>query len=166
MPEYSKSHNEPSSLKNLAHNFIEVNRAASFASANKAGVPHVAIVYCLAKPDLTLYFSTRVEGRKYANLEQRPEVGLAFYNESKLQMIQLSGVARRVDEIELEQEIMHDLMRFRYNDSNWPLPTVQLFERGATNEIAVIEVVPTEMTFADFETEHAGQYHPIFQKIL
>lgn len=149
----------------LAHRFIMANRAAALATADKTGVPHVAPVYCIVDENLALYFSTRVEGSKYVNLINHPTVAMAFINEEKLTAIQLTGTAERIENIQLEQDILHKLMTLRHQDPYWPLPTMQLFERGATNELAIIKVVPTEMTYANFENT-GSKPKQFFQKIL
>lgn len=156
----------PHRPKLLAYKFMNSNRAAALATTDLFGNPHVAIVYCVVRKDLSVYFSTRVEGRKYINLENNPAVAMAFSNEPSLQMLQLTGYAERIDDLGKEQEILQDLMRIRYRDPEWPLPPLKLFEHGATNELAVIKVSPQEVTFANFATPHTGQYQPFFEKIL
>lgn len=154
------------SLKNKAFKFITKNRAAALATTNGVGLPHVAIVYCFAEKDLSLYFSTRVEGRKYMNLMGRPIVSMTFSNETEMQSIQLSGVAKRIESLELEQKILFDLITLRYGEPNWPVPPVKLFENGATNELAIIKVTPHEMVFCNFNTSKTGRYKAYFEKIL
>lgn len=153
-------------LRQQVKQFIIDHRAASLATTDSNGKPHVAIVYCVMGNDFTIYFSTRVEGRKFQNILQQPVVAMAFSHEHAVQMIQLCGVAQRVDDLQHEQSVLHDLMKLRYDDPNWPPPPLQLFERGATNEIAVIQVVPTELTFADFQPSDTGRYKPFFYKII
>lgn len=154
------------SLRSHVRRFITDHRAASIATANGDGTPHVAVVYAIIHNDLSIYFSTRVEGRKYQNILQQPVVAMAFSHENSVQMVQLSGRAERVEDLREEQSLLHDLMKLRYNDPNWPLPPMRLFERGATTEIAVIRVVPTELTFADFQSKGIGRYQPFFYKII
>jgi general stress protein 26 len=152
--------------KDKVFNFISEHRAGSLGTANAAGVPHVAIVYCMVKHDLSLYFSTRVEGRKFQNIMVNPTVALTFLDELGMATIQLMGQAERVQNLELEQEVLHDLITYRYGDPNWPVPPVKLFEQGSTNELAIIKVTPYEMTYANFETSITGRYKPFFTKIL
>lgn len=149
-----------------AINFITLHRAGSLGTVNAIGVPDVAIVYCIVKPDLSLYFSTRVEGRKYQNILANPAISLAFLDEESMATIQLTGYAERIQTLALEQEVLHELITFRYGDPNWPVPPVKLFEHGSTNELAIIKVTPSEMTHANFETNKTGRYKPFFTKII
>lgn len=153
-------------LKQLAYEFIMNNRAAALATVDEQGRPHVAIVYCVAHKDLSLYFSTRVEGRKYNNLVHQKYVAMSIYNRQRMQTIQLTGTAKRVEKLDIEQEVLLELMKLRYRDPNWELPPLQLFNQGASNEIAVIKVVPKEMTFANFKTKKAGRYRAVFRRII
>lgn len=149
-----------------AYELMTQNRAAALATADANGVPHVAIVYCSIQADLSLFFSTRVEGRKYRNLSHRPDVSLAFVDESNMRTVQLTGTAKRVELLACEQEILRELILLRYGEPNWPAPPVKLFERGLTNELAIVEVEPYELTLANFETNVNGRYKPFFTKII
>ncbi len=148
------------------YDFIRLNRAGALATIDEAGHPHVAIVYVIVHEDLSLYFSTRVEGRKFQNLLDRPVVSLTFFNEDDMESVQLTATAERVESLQLEQEILHKLIVYRYGEPNWPVPPVKMFEQGATNELAIIKITPFELTHASFATNESGRYKPFFQKIL
>jgi len=150
----------------IARDFLNNNHAAALATADSAGMPHVSIVYCVASEELTVYFSTRVQSRKFEDVAVRPEVSMAFYDETRLQTVQLSGTARRLENFDKEQEIMGRLMRLRFNKKDWETPVMKLFDRGTANEIAIMEVTPEEMTFADFGTSGTDKRVPIFRRII
>lgn len=153
-------------LRKQAYDFISDNRVGALATIRVDGIPHVVIVYCLVEEDLSIYFSTRVEGRKYENLVHQPNIAMTFYNEKNLTTIQLTGMAERVDDLKREQEVHYNLMKLRNIKINWTLPPMQLFERGATNELAIIKITPSEMTYATFKTSDSGRHKPFFQKII
>lgn len=153
-------------LRAQARRFIGENPAAALATSDLAGMPHVATVYCVAHEDLSLYCSTRVEGRKFKNMTERPQVAVAFTNEARLCTIQLTGSAERIENIRLEQEILHQLMTIRYHDPYWPIPSMQLFERGVTNELAILKITPLEMTYANFENPTLHNVKSFFQKVI
>lgn len=168
MPDFNDdpNANEPADRKRQAVRFINDNRIGALATADGAGKPDSAIVYCTVRDDLRMYFITRVEGRKFANVTARPDIALAFYNEPGLQTLRLCGHARRVDDMKLEQEVIGELFRLGHHTPSGHLPTIHLFEQGATHEIAVIEVTPYEMTFADFTQPRKGTHRPVFTKII
>lgn len=155
-----------SALKKLAYQFITTHRAAALSTVDNQGNPHVAPVFCVVRKDLSMYFSTRIEGRKFTNLIQNPAVAMTFVDEANVAAIQLSGKAERIENLKLEQSILYDLARQRYQDPNWPMPTLKLFEQGSTIQIAIIKVTPTEMTYADFATPETGKYKAFFQRII
>jgi uncharacterized pyridoxamine 5'-phosphate oxidase family protein len=155
------------SLRRRVIDFIVANRAAALATVSSGRVPHVATVYCIVDEDLSIYFMTRVEGRKFNNLSYQPTVAMAFTNEKDLETLQLSGKAAYLDSAEREQAVWAELMRLRIGrPDNVTLPVIQLFERGDTNEIVVIKVTPYEMTFANFEKTSDDRLKPIFRKVL
>jgi uncharacterized pyridoxamine 5'-phosphate oxidase family protein len=157
---------KPKALQLAAYEFICTNRAGSLATVGDNITPHVATVYCLVNEDLSLYFMTRVEARKYQNLIVNPKVALSFMNESDMETIQLTGVATRVDSLEKEQDIMFRLFTLRSIEQTWQIPPVQLFESGATNGLAVVRVEPSEMVYASFTPQKNGRYKPFFQTVI
>ena len=157
---------ESHDLREQARQFIARNRAAALATVDPKGNPQVATVYCVVDETLAVYFTTRVEARKFTNLMRHPTVAMIFTNENELTTLQLSGEAERIESMELEQEVLSWLMTHRKWDPQWALPTMQLFEHGATNELAIIKVVPSEMTLSNFRKDTSEQHRPFFQKVI
>lgn len=153
-------------LREKAYKFIKAHRAGALATADLDGTPHVAIVYGLVKEDLSIYFSTRVEGRKFHNLVARPDVSFTFFDEINMVTIQLTGKAERVKDLSAEQDVLFELITLRYGEPNWQAPPMKMFERGATNELAIIKVTPFEMTYASFDVSDTGRYKPFFEKVV
>ena len=152
--------------KKIAYNFIGLNRAAALATVNTKGVPHVATVYCIVKRNFTIYFVTRIEARKYENLIYQPQVAMTFTNEEQMESVQLTGRAERLEVLADEQEMLYQLMVLRHGEHNWPSPPVKLYHCGASSELAVIKVTPTELTYANFATSASGCFKSFFQQIL
>lgn len=152
----------------MAYEFLLENRAAALATVDAKGVPHVVTVYSIPHKDLTLYFTTKAEGRKFNNLTKNPTVAMAITHDDgpNLATIQLTGIAERVEDLKEEQAILLDLWRMRYDEASWPPPPMRLYERGAADELAVMRVTPTEMTFADFKTTATKRYRPFFEEII
>lgn len=157
---------DDNSLRQQVFNFITKNRTASLATVSEDGIPHVVILYCLVKPDLSIYFMTRVEGRKFGNIMKRPTVSMAFYNEHDLTTVQLTGKAVRIKDLREEQEILYNLVRLAHQGQDVSPPPIKLFERGATNELAIVKVAPQELTYATFKPLPHGRYQPLFQKLI
>lgn len=147
---------------------MKANRLAALATVSAGGIPHVAAVYFLPQKDLSIFFSTKASGRKYENMVANPTVSMVISNAdgSKLTSIQLTGRVRRIENIKLEQKMLLDLWRLRYDPKLWPPPPLQLYERGIAPEIAVMKVVPTEMMMANFEMTDDKRYRPFFRDII
>jgi general stress protein 26 len=150
----------------ISYDLIGQNRAAALATVAANGTPHVATVYCIVEPDLTIYFVTRIEARKYKNLVFQPHVAMTFTNEEHMESVQLMGRAERVEVLADEQDRLYELMVLRHGEHNWPSPPVKLYHSGASSELAVIRVTPSELTYANFATASSGCYKPFFQKVL
>ena len=113
-------------LTSEVFDFIAQNRAAAFATSSKQNIPHVATVFCVADDDLTIYFATRVESRKFRNLSAQPVVSMAFTNEKLMETVELTGTAKRVESLPEEQEILYRLVTLRHQERNQEPPPMQL----------------------------------------
>jgi uncharacterized pyridoxamine 5'-phosphate oxidase family protein len=153
-------------LKQQAYQFITSNQTAALSTVDEKGNPHVAPVSCVVRKDLAIYFSTRTESRKFNNLMKHPTVAMAFINEVGMAVIQLSGVAERIESLEFEQSVLYDLAKQQPQDLNGSMPTLKMFEQGLTSELAIVKVIPTEMTYANFAAPKTGKYKEFFQKII
>lgn len=154
------------SLQSMATKFMRLNRAAMLSVVTEDGKPHASIVYCLAGDDLSIYFTTRAEGKKFECLVTNPEVCMLFSGHNTLQQLQLSGKAKRITDIDRELDLLHELMKLRYEDERLPRPTVNLVEPGTRKEYALFQVTPYEMTFADFKTCEKGKFKSNFVNII
>lgn len=152
--------------RKLAYKFLDANRTAALATVDVNNQPDVATVYCVINKDLTIYFTSRVEGRKYINLMRNPSVALSFAKESTLETVLVRGTAQRVDTFSLEQRVLGCLLTEKKTGELRSLPPMQLFDRGYTNEVAILKVTPAEITYAKFSDSSPGQDRPFFQKIL
>lgn len=149
-----------------ARDFIHKNRAGALATVSKESVPHVAVVYSLIEPDLTLYFITRVESVKYVNLTVNPTVSMSFSNEKTMITVQLTGRAEVVDDLKEYQDLMYRILTLRHSKHFSANPPMQLLQRGATSELAVIKVTPTKMVYANFKPLSSGKYKPFFSEVI
>lgn len=154
-----------SRTSSLTADFIRLHPAGALATVGMDGSPHIATVYCLARDDTSVYFSTAVEADKYRNLSAQPYVALCFYDESSIQQLQVYGLADRVESPKEEQKLLDALIALRIGKPDWPPPPLKLYESGLSNELAVIRVTPTRSMFTDFGAT-AGQHKAYFQQIL
>lgn len=149
-----------------ANAFMIQNRTASLATVGSNGVPHIATVYCLIEKDLSLFFVTAVESRKYINMCHQPIVAMTFVNEPTMESVQLIGTAERVESLKHEQAILYKLSVLKYTEHNWPSPPIKLYEYGTSQELAIMKVIPTELTYSNFSHGDTKLNIPFFQKII
>ncbi len=153
-------------LKQLSYELITEDRDGALATVSSRGVPHVATVYCVVNEALQIAFVTRVESRKFKNISHNNTVALAFWDEETMSTIQLTGKAKRVENLAQEQELFYQLVTLRFKDRKAPTPPMQLYEKGASEELAIFLVTPRELTYANFEMKPNGRYKPFFHKVI
>ena len=153
-------------IQSTAHTFLCTHRAATLATMNADKKPDAATVYYIVDKDLTIYFMTRIESRKFHNLENHPAVSMVITDEHTMETIQLTGHAERIENSITESEALTKLWRADYKNPNWPGPAVKLFESGHSAQLAVVKVAPQEMTYAVFQRQDKGKYTSFFEKVI
>ena len=153
-------------LKQHVRDFITRNRTAALATVGADGLPHIATVTSAVDADLNVFFMTGADSKKFKNLVHQPMVAMVFTNSDTLETVQLTGRAERVEDV-LSKETLEDIKAMTVPIANHrPVPALQLFESGATNELATVRVTPTTMTYAQFETRHTKPRKPVYTKVI
>lgn len=147
------------------YEFLKSQTVCALGTSDSNRVPHVASVHFFVDDELIIYFSTASKGRKYTNITNHPVVAMSITDNNKKQTVQLTGRAEIVSDIELENKVLTKLWRLQYKSESWPSPLIRIYERGGVEEIKVVKVVPTEMTYACFSSLPRA-HKPYFQKII
>ncbi len=153
-------------VQSTAHKFLSAHRSATLATVNEKKKPDAATVFYIVDEDLTIYFMTRIESRKFHNLEKQTIVSMVITDEVTMETIQLTGAAERIENSKEESEALTKLWTADYKNPNWPGPAVKLFESGHSVQLAVVKVVPQEMTYAVFKRQDEGKYVSFFEKVI
>lgn len=155
-----------SNTRLTAHKFLSAHRVATLATIATKKKPDAATVFYIVDEDLTIYFMTRIESRKFRNLEKQHVVSMVITDEKTMETIQLTGAAERIENLEEEGVALTKLWTADYRNPNWPGPAVRLYESGHSVQLAVVKVVPQEMTYAVFERQDKGKYGSFFEKVI
>ena len=153
-------------IQSTAHKFLSAHRAATLATVNAKKKPDAATVFYIVDKDLTIYFMTRIESRKFHNLKKQSIVSMVITDEETMETIQLTGAAERIENLKEEGGALTKLWTADYKNPTWPGPAVKLFESGHSVQLAVVKVVPHEMTYAIFEKQDKGKYGSFFEKVI
>lgn len=153
-------------LREDVYQFLCSFKMAALATVDAHGRPHVATVYCVADKELNIFFTSSTKGRKFENMMVRPEVAMVITDEDSLSTVQLSGRAESREGTEIEADILKQLWRLRFDEPAWPVPPIKMFEQRFSNEMTVIQVTPSEMTFAKFSPTQTGTYTSYFHKVI
>lgn len=154
------------SIRLTAHKFLSTHRAATLATVTIKTKPDAATVFYIVDEELTIFFMTRIESRKFRNLEKQHVVSMVITDEKTMETIQLTGTAERIENLVEESGALTRLWIADYRNPNWPGPAVKLFESGHSVQLAVVKVVPLEMTYASFERQKNGRYVSFFEKVI
>ena len=149
-----------------AYEFLHSHRAATLATITTNKTPDAATVFYIVDNDLFIYFMTRVESRKFRNIEKHQEISMVITDENTMETIQLTGVAERIEDLKEESGALTKLWTADYGNPNWPGPAAKLFESGHSVQLAVLKVMPLEMTYASFEKRENGNIKSFFEKII
>ena len=149
-----------------AYKFLSAHRTATLATVTTKNIPDAATVFYIVDEDLTIYFMTRIESRKFHNLEKQTIVSMVITDEQTMETIQLTGASERIESLKEESGALTKLWTADYKNPNWPGPAVKLFESGHSVQLAVVKVVPHEMTYAVFERQDKGKYGSFFEKVI
>ncbi len=150
----------------LVIKFIKKNHLGALATVNKKGQPDVAVIYCSIKDDLSLYFSTRVEAAKFQNISNNPAVAITFYDAKSVSTVQIRGRAKRLEDLKAEQDIMLELVKQFYSQGGKMPPFQQLFENFDSNELAIVKIKPTDVSYSSFKQTRLSKAKPVHKKIL
>lgn len=153
-------------IRLTAHKFLSAHRTATLATVTTKTKPDAATVFYIVDKDMTICFMTRVESRKFRNLEKQPVVSMVITDEKTMETIQLTGTAERIENILQESRALARLWIADYGNPNWPGPAVKLFDSGRSVQLAAVKVVPQEMTYASFEKQENGRYRSFFERVI
>jgi len=143
-------------IQTKVHKFLSEHRLATLATVAETKVPNAAAIYYIVDKEFNIYFMTRIESRKFLNLEINPTVSMVITDETTMETVQLSGVAERIENPTEESANLTRLWTADHRNPNWPGPAVKLFEAGHSVQLAVVKVVPNEMTYALFKRLDEG----------
>jgi general stress protein 26 len=158
--------NTDRSIRTTAYAFLSSHRVATLATVDTEGKPNAATVFYIVNKDFSIYFMTRIESRKFRNLQNQRIVSMVVADEVTMETIQLRGYSERIEDFKEENSILTKLWTVDYKGSNWPGPAVKLYESGHSVQLAVVKVVPEEITYAMFQKQDDGRYQSYFHKII
>lgn len=107
--------------------------------------PESAALYYGFGDDLTIYFNTEVETRKFKNIENNSKASFVVYQQNPSMTLQLEGTAEKITEISKVTEIYDTLLRRTVAVGT--VPPIMQIENGET---ALIKITPTWARFSDF----------------
>lgn len=129
--------------------FLHTQDVAMLATI-KEGKAHAAAIYYHVEDDAKLYFLTKNETGKFRNLMQDNSVALVISDTSKLQTVQIEGIAREVDYTKEYSEVMKRFSaQLSQSGKAWEgLPINHLSQAGY---YAFVQVTPTWIRWSDFK---------------
>ena len=119
--------------------------------------PEAAVVYFSYDENLNIYFTTRKNSRKYANLTTNPHAAFVIYNAELLKTIQFEGVVTVVEN-PLEQGKYYSQL-VELAAKNNPLPPI---DQLGESEIMFMKLSTTWARVGNFEIARTGD---VFEEV-
>ncbi len=98
-------------IKKESMAFLKKRKLAVISTVSLEGKPESATVLYFIDDDYNLYFVTRGDTRKAANIEQNKNVSLVIGTELGPSTMQMSGTAEKVQESEKQNEFLSNLTK-------------------------------------------------------
>lgn len=126
-----------------------------FAAAHELGVLSTldrrsnlcgaAVYYVLIEP--FIYLITRSDSQKAHNIMAHNNVAFTIYDEPKLQMLQIQGMAEVETNEDNKKQVFNAILKPRYYEDGMRMPPVSQLSGGS---FVVLKITPTNTKFTDF----------------
>jgi general stress protein 26 len=124
--------------------YIERHSAAVLSTTNDDGTPHGAVVYVCTASHRTVCFVTKHRTQKYNNIDQRPIVGLTFFNEKEGSTLQATGSATITDDHQMIDYVMDKIAKSHVIQAGWQAPVTKL--KGGDYLVVGVELTTARLT--------------------
>ena len=139
-PNISLSPSSPQSIE-LIRDFLQARHSGVLATADRAAMPHAAVIFFSADDNFRVLFATKTETQKGKNLEQNEQVALASYDEATQTSIQITGRVEVVTNSEERQQALNNLYHFSETTSRATLPPIEKLFAGDYTAFKIIPLV-------------------------
>jgi general stress protein 26 len=137
---------DPERAKQDAAAFLKRNSIGVLATSGPKGSTHASMVYYTAGEDLSFYFLTLINSRKYRALSDNPHVAFVVATPDIPQTLQLEGVAMDISLDEEAAERKAELIDLLSKNANFYAPITKLDPAMSV----VVWVRPTWARWADY----------------
>lgn len=161
MPLTIESTSSPQSDK-LIRIFLQHQRSGVLATADKAGIPHAAVIYYVLEDDLSILFTTKRETQKFKNIDENNQVALVVYDEATQTTVQVFGHTEFVDDDSVRDRIIENMGNASMERSVENIAPAHKLDAG--NFVAV-RIKPTVINLAEYGFAKPGEDN-LFEKIL
>jgi len=126
--------------------FLKRNFIATIATVSAAGNPQASLVYYACDDNFTIYFSTLMSTRKYANVLAHPRAAFTVATIDVPQTLQLEGdVSVVTNQAQLEENVARLIEPLTSNQNyQWPMAKLD----GAV--VALLRFTPAWARWGDF----------------
>ena len=139
------------SIEHIIGEMKELEQNLGVISTSFGDKPESAVVYFSYDENLTIYFATRKESRKYKNIEKNPHASFVIYNAGLLKTVQIEGVVSAVED-PYEQGV-HYAQLVELATKNSPLPPI---DQLGESEIMFLKLTPAWARVGTFEAAEEG----------
>jgi len=109
--------------------YIGTHPAAVLSTINDDGTPYGSVVYVGLAGHRQVFFVTKNQTRKYANVSKRPQVSLTFFNDKDSSTLQASGKAFVADDPKMIDHALDAMKKIHAMQAEW-LPPISKLNAG------------------------------------
>lgn len=138
----------PQSTQEKVIDFLQRHPMAVLATTSLNNEPWASPIYCTPSDQLHLYFLTKSETTKFANISQYPHVSITVANDEEQTTVQAYGIAEAMTK---GQEVIDAYNKLAYirppGKFNWT-PPIEKLDAG---EYVMMKFTPTFLQFSSFK---------------
>jgi uncharacterized protein YhbP (UPF0306 family) len=144
------------------YSFLKGNGVGVLASIDPTGMPHATVIYHTIDQDFTMWFLTKTNTNKHANLLRDNRVMLVVFDPVSQTTAQVSGNAFEVRNGQAINDIAAAIFMTSLKTSQGGIPPIAKLNAG---EYTAFKIKPEEIRMASYIRPDSGEYESIFESL-
>lgn len=143
-------------------NFLLNHSVGVLATCSKEGAPYAAAIYFIIDQNLNIYFVSKQNTKKVANISENNHVSLAVYDQQSQTTVQIAGTATKVEDQWRFDDIFQRVLAVTARTSESRVPPISKIAAGPYE---IFCISPSSIRLASYTKPEHGQPHDIFDTV-
>jgi general stress protein 26 len=145
--------------EDIVRNFLKSRHVGVLATADKAGMPHAAVVYFLLEDDFGMLFGVKKETQKYKNMEENKHVAFSVSEIEEQTTVQISGHVEVTEDVNDRQAVLNNMFNTSAEQSGSEIPPADKLFAGDYVILRLIPLVIKMSIYARPDSEDEDDLH-------